>query len=316
MTANDRVRVRTFGAPASEAAKHVAAAWPDAEVLGDTSDGDFSAALVWDCDPGELAGFLDAQPALAWLHTTAAGLPPEVLSRLAGREGLTVTNGAGTHGDAVAEHVLALTLAHCKRLPQLFDAQRTSRWQPPVARELRGLRAGIVGLGDLGRATARLLSAFGTEVVGLRRGEGAVAEVSATYRSDQLDAFCEGLDLLVVAAPLTEGTRGLIGRRQLARLQHGAFLVNVGRGPIVDEEALLHAVHTGQLAGAALDVFATEPLPASSALWSTPGVLITPHCADTTAETDRRCLDLVLDNIARYRSGRPLRNVVDPQRGY
>ncbi|HET6858698.1 MAG TPA: NAD(P)-dependent oxidoreductase, partial [Streptomyces sp.] len=254
MTESDRVRVRVFGAPAGEAAR-VAAAWPDAEILHGPSDGEVAAALVWDCDPGELAAFLDAQPALAWLHTTAAGLPPEVLSRLAGRAGLTATNGADTHGPAVAEHVLALVLAHCKRLPQLLDAQRAGRWQPPAARELRALRAGIVGLGDLGRATARLLGAFGAEVVGLRRGEGAVAEVSATYRPDQLDAFCQGLDLLIVAAPLTEATRGLIGRRQLARLRPGAFLVNVGRGPIVVEEALLDALRSGQLAGAGLDVF-------------------------------------------------------------
>lgn len=307
--------VRVFGASA-EAEKDLSAAWPEAQLVTGPADGPFEAALVWDCAPEELADFVDAQPGLRWLHTIAAGTAPEVLARLTGRAGLVLTNGSGTHGRAVAEHVLALALAHCKRLPQLLDAQCARRWQPPRVRELGSMRAGIVGLGDLGRSTARLLTAFGTEVVGLRRDARPVAEVSATYGPDRLDVFCADLDLLVVAAPLTPETRALIGRRQLAQLRPGALLVNVGRGPVVDEQALLAALRTGRLSGAALDVFATEPLPADSPLWSEPGVVITPHCADTSPETDRRCLDLLLDNIERHRSGRPLRNVVQPGRGY
>ncbi|MGX1310474.1 phosphoglycerate dehydrogenase-like enzyme [Streptomyces calvus] len=319
-----RVRVRTFGMPAGRAAEDVSAAWPEAELTeapahGDPAadeDGDCTAALVWDCAPDRLARFVAAQPSLRWLHTTSSGLPPEVLAALAARGDVTVTNGAGTHGRAVAEHVVAVTLAHLKRLPGLMAAQRTADWRPETAQELGGLRAGVVGLGDLGRHTARLLGAFGTEVVGLRRGTAPVPEVGETYGPREWKRFYDGLDLLVVCAPLTGLTRGMVGRRQLALLRPGAFLVNVGRGPVVDEQALIEALPGGRPAGAALDVFATEPLPASSPLWSTPGVLVTPHCADTTAETARRCLRLVLDNIARHRSGLALRNVVDLARGY
>ncbi|MEV6948869.1 D-2-hydroxyacid dehydrogenase [Streptomyces sp. NPDC051172] len=320
MAADARVRVRTFAMPFGEAAKSVAVAWPEAELIGAPADeqsaSDFEAALVWDCGPEPLARFLDTQSGLRWLHTTAAGLPPEVLARAAARDELTVTNGAGTHGRAVAEHVVAVTLAHLKRLPQLLAAQCAGRWQPPTAGELAGLRAGIVGLGDLGRSTARLLSAFGTEIVGLRRGTAPVPEVATTFGPSAWQRFYDGLDLLVVAAPLTEHTHGLIGRPQLSLLRPGALLVNVGRGPVVDESALIEALDSGRLSGAALDVFAAEPLPSDSPLWSMPGVIVTPHCADATAGTERRCLDLLLDNIGRYRSGRALRNIVDPARGY
>ncbi len=216
----------------------------------------------------------------------------------------------------MAEHVVAVTLAHLKRLPALMAAQRTADWRPPVADELGELRVGIVGLGDLGRSTARLLSAFGADVVGLRRAAAPVPEVGTTYGPHTWRQFYAGLDLLVICAPLTEHTRGMIGHRELSLLREGAFLVNVGRGPVVDEHALTAALGTGRLSGAALDVFATEPLPATSPLWSTPRVLITPHCADTTAGTGRRGMRLLLDNVARHRAGSPLRNVVDIARGY
>ncbi len=321
---NGRVRVRTFGMPDGHLAKDVEAAWPEADFTeapahagpGDDRDGGYTAALVWECESDRLTRFVATQTALRWLHTTASGLPPDVRTALAARGDVTVTNGAGTHGRAVAEHVVAVTLAHLKRLPDLMAAQRTADWRPPAAEELSGLRAGVVGLGDLGRCTARLLGAFGTEVVGLRRGAAPVPEVSATYGPRSWEQFYDGLDLLVVCAPLTEQTSGMVGRRQLALLRPGALLVNVGRGPVVDEGALIEALRAGRLAGAALDVFATEPLPASSPLWSTPGVLITPHCADATAGTSRRGLRLLLDNIARHRSGSALRNVVDVARGY
>jgi phosphoglycerate dehydrogenase-like enzyme len=304
--------------------EEVAAAWPEAELTEATvhrgpdadEDGGFTAALVWDCAPDRLVRFVTGQTTLRWLHTAASGLPPDVLAVLADRGDVTVTNGTGTHGRAVAEHVVAVTLAHLKRLACLMAAQRAADWRPVVAGELGGLRAGVVGLGDLGRSTARLLGAFGTDVVGLRRGAASVPEVRATYGPDSWERFYDGLDLVVVCAPLTEQTYGMVGRRQLALLREGAFLVNVGRGPVVDEAALTEALRTGRLAGAALDVFATEPLPASSPLWSTPGVLITPHCADVTAGTGRRGLRLLLDNIARYRAGSVLNNVVDLARGY
>jgi phosphoglycerate dehydrogenase-like enzyme len=181
---------------------------------------------------------------------------------------------------------------------------------------LRGSTVGVLGLGDLGRCTARLLTALGAVVVGLRREAGDVPEVTRTYRTEELPAFLRRLDVLVLAAPLTKETRALIGATELALLPRGAFLVNVGRGPVVCEESLLAALADGHLAGAGLDVFAEEPLPPASPLWSAPGVVLTPHCADSTDQTEERCLELLLEQVRRFSSGeRPL-NVVDLDRGY
>ncbi|MDI1460721.1 D-2-hydroxyacid dehydrogenase [Catellatospora sp. KI3] len=312
MTTGAPARVRLFGAPPT-VAKQVAQAWPDGGF--DDSGPDVEAALVWEADEAELARFVADQHRLRWLHTRASGLPPRVLAALRGRD-VVVTNGVGTHGPAVAEHVAALLLAHYKRLPALLDAQRDRRWRPAAADEISGKTIGVLGLGDLGRSTARLLSALGVTVLGLRRGPGAVAEVVRTYGPAQLPEFLRQLDALVVAAPLTEQTRGLLGGPELALLPGGAFLVNVGRGPVVDQDALVAALRSGHLAGAALDVFDDEPLPPGSPLWDLPGTVITPHCADTTEQTEQRCLALLLDQVHRYRSARPLGNTVDLSRGY
>jgi phosphoglycerate dehydrogenase-like enzyme len=324
VAAEQRDGLRLFGLP-PQAYERVAALWPGPLAgtgpEGPLASGPCAAALVWQGDDAEVAAFLGAHPECRWLHTTSVGVPRAVL-RHADATGLTVTNGAGTRGSAVAEHVLALLLAHFKGLPQTLAAQRERDWKVPVAAELRGRRTGVLGLGDIGSRTARLLDAFGARVRGCRRGAGGGPEglqvpgISAVYGRERMEEFLTGLDVLVVAVPLTEETAGLIGSAELALLRPGAVLVNVGRGPVVDEAALVSALRAGRLAGAALDVFAAEPLPASSPLWSEPGVLITPHSADATAETDQRCLELLLDNLTRFGAGRPLRNVVDPARGY
>ncbi|MFE1270020.1 D-2-hydroxyacid dehydrogenase [Streptomyces sp. NPDC058757] len=323
MTAGTPVRVLLFagGADARLLVAELGRAWPGARMevqdpYGPSARADADVALVWEADEAELTRFVAARPELRWLHTRASGLPGPVVDALRGRDVL-VTNGSGTHGPAVAEHVVALLLAHFKGLPGLLDAQRERRWSEPAEqRELRGSTVGVLGLGDLGRSTARLLTALGAVVVGLRRDGGDVPEVTRTYRPEELPAFLRRLDVLVVATPLTGETRSLIGAAELALLPRGAFLVNVGRGPVVCEEALLAALADGHLAGAGLDVFAEEPLPASSPLWSAPGVVLTPHCADGTERTERRCRELLLDQVRRFSSGeRPL-NVVDLDRGY
>lgn len=310
--------VRVLGAqPRAVAA--IAAAWPDAEIVADAACDRAVAVLAFDVPPQELVRCVSVAPARLWLHTIWAGLPDGLVDVLAGlaRDGLVVTNGAGAHGCAVAEHVLALLLAHYKRLPAVLAAQREHRWDPQQARELRGQTVGLVGLGDLGRSIARLLGEFGVAVIGVRRTEGApIAGVSRTVPVRRLAEILPLLDALILAVPLTAGTRGLIGAAELALLPPSALLVNVARGPVVDEPALVDALRAGRLGGAALDVLDTEPLPADSPLWSLPGTIITPHCADLTAGTEARILELLLSNISRYRAGQPLRNVVDPARGY
>lgn len=319
------VRVRLFSGGSDLVRKQVEAAWPEAEIRTGDDGGPFEAALVWDADETELARFLARQTGLRWVHTRASGLPGGAAAALRGRDVL-VTNGRGTHGLAVAEHVAALLLAHCKRLPALLGAQRERRWLTPArTEEICGKTAGVIGLGDLGGSIARVLGALGAVVLGLRRGEhptsptgpmNTVPAVAHTYPADRIAEFLRRLDVLVIAAPLTDRTRALIGPRELALLPRGAFVVNVGRGPILREDALLDALESGHLAGAALDVFDDEPLPASSPLWSAPNLIVTPHCADSTEQTDRRCLDLLLEQVRRYRAGLPPRNAVDLARGY
>jgi phosphoglycerate dehydrogenase-like enzyme len=150
----------------------------------------------------------------------------------------------------------------------------------------------------------------------VRRHPVAAPEVDALYALRDLPDFLAQLDALVIAAPLTDETRGLIGRDELMRLPAGAYLINVARGPIVDEDALIAALQSGHLAGAALDVFAEEPLSATSTFWSLPNVIVSPHCCDHTPQTDERGLELFLDNLSRYIREEPLRNVVDLSLGY
>jgi phosphoglycerate dehydrogenase-like enzyme len=285
-------------------------AWPGADPSGPPE-----AVLAWSYDPEPLLPVLSADPAPRWVQTRAVGVDPRV-ARRAATAGVTLTNGSGAHGPAVAEHVLALVLALLRRIPEMTRAQAERRWAPPAAlRELAGLETGVLGMGDLGRCTARLLQSCGVRVRGLRRSARPVAGVPRMYGPEQRSTFLDGLDVLVVAVPLTAETVGMIGAADLSRLAPGALLVNVARGPVVRTEALLGALRGGHLAGAALDVFDEEPLPPGSALWTEPGVLVSPHCADVTAATDERFLTLYLDRVARFRQGRPITGV-DPVLGY
>ena len=285
-------------------------------MLVDPQAAQVEALVAWEVDGPRIAEVIGRQAGLRWLHVRFAGVPPEVLVALEGHPA-QLTNGSGAHGAAIAEYVLGVTLAHFKRLHDVRSAQVRRAWLAgQTVRELRGCVAGIVGLGDLGRSTARLLRACGVTLRGLRRSGERCDEVDALYGPAELDAFLNGLDVLVIAAPLTSQTRGLIGAAELARLAPGALLVNVGRGPIVQEAALLGALETGPLGGAALDVFSVEPLPADSPLWQAPGVFISPHCADASPQSLERGFAILLDNLVRFARGRPLRNVVDRAAGY
>ena len=272
--------------------------------------------LLWDPQLDAALAKMEREDDLRWVHTRMAGVP-DALLRACQHHDLILTNGSGAHGEAIAEYVVAMLLALCKRLPELFGHQRERFWwHGAYARELAGQTVGILGTGALGRACARLLRAFGTRLVGIRRTTGAVSEFDEVHTTADLASVLPRLDALVIAAPLTPATRGLIGRAELDLLEDHALLINVGRGPIVDERALTDALHRGRLAGAALDVFAHEPLPSDSPLWAAPRLILSPHCADNTPQTTQRELALFLDNVARWGRGEPLRNVVDARRGY
>lgn len=296
--------------------RRITRAWPEAELTSATADAHrCGAILAWSYDPEPLIRVLTQQaPAPSrWVHTRAVGVDPRV-TELVAATGSTLTNGSGAHGVAVAEHVLAMVLALLRQVPHLVRAQDNRRWQEDLAvTELSGKLVGVVGTGDLGRCTARLFRAFDTAVRGLRRtaigvrhAPNDVPEVDDVYGPDALGDFLTGLDVLVIAAPLTRRTAGLIDADALSLLAPGCLVVNVGRGPIIDETALVAALHTGQLGGAALDVFDAEPLPPDSPLWAIPNVLISPHCADHTPQTDERFVTQYLKRIDQFRRGCPM----------
>lgn len=252
---------------------------------------------------------------LRWVHAAGAGV--ENLSRdVAGTE-ILVTN-AHTHGDVIAEHVFAMILAHTRRLREAFACQSARRWghRDLEGHLLAGRTMGVLGLGTLGQAVARRAAAFGLRVWGTRRTPGPVPGVERVLGPDGLDEVLRAADVLVLTLPLTPETRGLVGARELGLLPRGAFVVNVGRGGLLDEAALVGAIEAGRLSGAGLDVFAEEPLPAGSPLWARPEVIITPHVAGAFPGYMDRAVRLFCENLRRYLDGRPLASVVDTARGY
>ncbi len=310
------MRLRITGEIGDLRLRAIARRFPSIEPVLEEDGVPVDLSLAWDLDLPALVHTLERRPDLPWLHLRWAGVPTTLLDVLRGHP-TVLTNGSGAHGPAIAEYVVGMVLAHYKRLRTLHELQETRAWDETLRfTEIGERTVGIVGVGDLGGSTARLLRPFGVRLLALRRHPRPTPEFDEVYGREQLTAFLERLDVLVIAAPLTAETRGLIGADELRKLPAGAFLVNVGRGPIVDEAALAEALTSGRLAGAALDVFTTEPLPLTSPLWNCPTLTISPHCADHTDRTLERALDIYLDNLGRFLAGEPLLNVVDRQLGY
>lgn len=255
---------------------------------------------------------LAAAPLLRWAHTTSAGvsslLYPEMLA-----SDVVLTNSAGIHAEPMAESVLAMILYFARGLDIAVEAQRGRTWDEegfvgagaPI-REISRCTIGIVGMGGIGKAIARRTEALGMTVL----------STSSRSARSELDHLLDVADYVVLCLPDLPSTRGLIGAPEIARMRRDAVLINMGRGTALDETALVAALEAGRLRGAGLDVFTTEPLPETSPLWHTPGVLITPHSSAATPHYWERQLDLILENLGRYLQHRPLLNVVDKQRGY
>jgi phosphoglycerate dehydrogenase-like enzyme len=266
----------------------------------------------------DLAEVVTTLPRLRWVHATSAGageqvreadLPAEALERV------TITTSSGVHAVPLAEFAILGLLAIAKELPRFVEDQRARAW-PEIhrpLRELSGQTLFLVGLGDIGRETARLGKAFGMRTVGFRRTEGPPpTHVDEVHGPQRLAELAGRADAMVVSLPLTDQTAGMIDRTTIEALSPGCIFVNVGRGGVVDEPALVDALRGRRIAGAVLDVFATEPLPDSSPLWSLPNVLVTPHAVALSARENERIVDLFVDNLRRYLDGRPLGNVVEP----
>ena len=254
-----------------------------------------------------------------WIHSIWAGageqvaaaeLSPEELERVA------MTTSAGVHATPLAEFALFGLLAFAKGLPRLLRDKADRRWESYVMDELRDRTLLVLGVGSIGREVARLASAFGMHAIGIKRTPGDVPHLDQLHPPERLRDLLPRADAVVVTLPITAATRGLLDRDALALLRPHAVLVNVGRGAVVDEEALVEALREGRLAGAVLDVFAEEPLPPESPLWELPNVLLAPHTAARSVHELERIVDLFCDNLGRYLRGEELRNRVDPEHYY
>ncbi|MFD5588313.1 D-2-hydroxyacid dehydrogenase [Streptomyces sp. NPDC127063] len=273
---------------------------PEADVL---LVWDFASTAVRDAWPGE-----GSRP--RWVHTASAGVDHLMCPQLAESD-TVVTNARGVFDRPIAEYVAALVLAMAKDLPGTLQLQRERQWRQGESRRVAGTRACVVGSGPIGRAIARLLKALGVTTALVGR-----APRTGVYGPDDLDRLLSRADWVICAAPLTEQTRGMFDERRFGVMQPSACFVNVGRGPLVDEEALARALARRWIAGAALDVFAQEPLPADSPLWGVRDLIVSPHMSgDTVGWRDELGAQFV-DLFERWAAGRPLVNVVDKRRGY
>lgn len=259
-------------------------------------------------------------PRLRWFQQWGAGADwllryPEVREK-----DFVLTNTSGLHAIPISEHILAMMLAMGRRLHYAVRAQSRRTWERPATTdlfELAGKTMLLLGVGAIGERTAQLASALGMRVWGIRRNPAlSVAGVEAMYGPDRLLELLPQADFVVVILPLTEETQGMIGERELRAMRPTAYIINVGRGGVIQEQALIRALQEGWIAGAGLDVFAEEPLPADSPLWDMENVVLTAHYAGLTPHYDARAMEIFLDNLERYVSGKPLRNVVDKRLGY
>jgi phosphoglycerate dehydrogenase-like enzyme len=259
---------------------------------------------------------LAATPALRWFHTPAAGVDRLIELPDFRERNIALTNNSGSYDIQIAEHVMAFTFAAAKRLHLYRDQQARKAWEDQEHQELRDATMVVFGAGSIGGEVCRLASAAGMRVIAVRRRGGPVPGASRVVAADALAEVAGEADYLVVAAPLTAATRGAVSREVLARMKPTAWVMNIARGPIIDEAALIDALREGRLGGAALDTFVQEPLPASSPLWSLPNVIITPHTSNSSPRVRERTLALFMENLRRYKAGEPLLNRVDLEAGY
>ncbi|NLU84384.1 D-2-hydroxyacid dehydrogenase [Rhodococcus sp. HNM0569] len=285
------------------------------ETLADALPGS-DVLLVWDFFSRALQDAWPAADSLRWIHVAAAGVDTLLFDELVNSD-VVVTNSRGVFDRPIAEFVLASILAFAKDVPASLRLQNQRQWRHRETEQISGSRAIVVGTGAIGREIARLLRAVGVEVSGAgRRARSGDPDFGEVRLSDELAGYIGDADYLVLVAPLTEQTEGMVDASVLAAMKPTARLVNVGRGELVVTDALVDALRKGRIAGAALDVFDTEPLPPQSPLWDMESVLISPHMSGDAAGWRERLAGVFVDNAERYRDGLPLLNVVDKQRGY
>ncbi len=267
---------------------------------------------------------LAATQKLRWIHAPTAAVHQLLFRELVNSE-VVLTNSREVHGPVVAEHVMALIFALAKKIPQAAIFQQKRVWGQEAIwkegahpREIAGATLGLIGVGSIGRRVARMASALGMRVIAVREHveKRSPEGVESVFPPSALDDLLSQSDYVVLAAPLIAATQGMINAERLAVMKPEACLINVGRGAQVDEAALVEALLARRIAGAALDVFEREPLPAESPLWGLENLLITPHTAGFTEKLWHRHYDLFSDNLRRYLAREPLLFVVDKRKGY
>lgn len=325
------------------------ACWPEGLPAGDATDPaaasraaflrEAEALVTARLSKESLVDLRRRAPALRWVQFPFAGVEPAVVRQLH-ELGITVSNASGVHAVQIAEYAVSALLLLAKGWPEIISAQREREWIRPSARELYGATLCIVGLGRVGGAVARLAAAFGMRVTGVRRRPNAPvqtlmgpvpepvalavesgppptgSEVAQVYGPSQLGAALGEADYVLNALPATPNTESFFDASVFALMKPQSYFVNIGRGGTVDDQALAAALASGRLAGAVLDVFRTEPLPADSPLWATPNLVVSPHISGGSPRYMDRASDLFAENLRRFLAGEPVLNVVDPERGY
>jgi phosphoglycerate dehydrogenase-like enzyme len=271
----------------------------------------------WSLGGDPLDRLVGRAPRMRWIHSVSVGVE-SVLTPCVRLRGLTVTNGRGVFDRPIAEYVMTMILALCRNLPQLLELQHERTWQPLEARELGRTTIGLVGLGGIGCEVANLARPFGPRVVAIRRrpSAGPAEGVELLGGLDALPQLMAVSDFVILGLPLTAETDGLIGDEVLAAAKPGSWIINVARGGLIDEQAMLRALRSGPLGGAVLDTFREEPLPEGSPFYRLSNCIVTPHTSWSSAEVIGRTLDVFCHNLRLYRAGKALDHVVDLAAGY
>lgn len=280
------------------------------------------ADILFDFDPTQRKDLPDLAPNVRWVQATSAGIGQLVRRMGYDRRmpGTIFTTASGVHARPLAEFCIMAILMFAKGLLRTVDQQRRKHWERYASVDLAGRTLGILGTGNIGTEVARLGQALGMTVIGTKRTVANVDPASlhlhALYGPENLNEVLHRSEYLVIVTPHTDETERLLGADELALLPKGAMLINIGRGAVLDETALIEVLRLGHLGGAALDVFAEEPLPPDSPLWELPNVLVSPHSASTSDRENARLTDLFCENLHRFLAGEPLLNVLDTQRMY
>jgi phosphoglycerate dehydrogenase-like enzyme len=253
-----------------------------------------------------------------WIHSLWTGLDnvlsPEVIA-----SPLPLTNGRGVFKVPLAEWTLGAMLHFAYGMRRMIRQQEARLWEPFHTEELNGKTFGVIGYGEIGRAAAQRAAAFGMRILAIRRRSRLLHSDPLVYRAfplSEINTLMADSDYILVSAPLTEETRGLVGATQIAAMKTTGVIINVGRGAVIDEDALARALEAGSIKGAALDVFSVEPLPPAHPFYRLPNVLLSPHTADHVQNWVHLAVECFLDNLRRYRAGEPLTNIVDKHAGY